>query len=203
MRPFPFSSLGSSLEDAAATSSLSGGQHKIRLVSYTPCSGLPVWDLIRLNQFLVDRKCANGSVATIPPCNPTTYLSMTESRTLNGYELVDFADIAAIPCPCGMARRAFADVTDFPGTIHVTEISENARMHYHKTLTETYYFLSCEPDAQMQLDNEQVPVRPGMSVMIRPGTRHRAIGKMRVLIVVFPKFDPRDEWFDVGDEAST
>jgi hypothetical protein len=31
--------------------------------------------------------------------------------------------------------------------------------------------------------------------VIRPGTP-RAIGKMKVLIVVFPKFDPADEWFD-------
>ncbi|MBC7853548.1 MAG: cupin, partial [Pirellulaceae bacterium] len=29
-----------------------------------------------------------------------------------------------------------------------------------------------------------------------PGTRHRAIGKMKVLIVVYPKFAETDEWFD-------
>jgi mannose-6-phosphate isomerase-like protein (cupin superfamily) len=48
----------------------------------------------------------------------------------------------------------------------------------------------------MQLDEDLVPVRPGMCVMIRPGVRHRAIGSMKVLIVVYPKFDPADEWFD-------
>jgi quercetin dioxygenase-like cupin family protein len=48
----------------------------------------------------------------------------------------------------------------------------------------------------MQLNDEVLDVRPGMSILIRPGTRHRAIGKMKVLIVVFPKFDPEDEWFD-------
>jgi hypothetical protein len=32
--------------------------------------------------------------------------------------------------------------------------------------------------------------------MIPPGVRHRALGRMRVLIVVLPKFDPEDEWFD-------
>jgi hypothetical protein len=35
-----------------------------------------------------------------------------------------------------------------------------------------------------------------MCVLIRPGVRHRAIGRMQVLIVVYPKFDPHDEWFD-------
>ena len=111
-------------------------------------------------------------------------------------EIVDFEDIAPTSCPCGLARRAFMDVEDYPGTLHVTEISQDARVHYHKKLTETYYFLECGDDAKMQLDDETVPVKPGMSILIRPGVRHRAIGQMKVLIVVFPKFDPADEWFD-------
>ena len=112
------------------------------------------------------------------------------------FELVDFASIAGVPCPCGTARRAFADVDDYPRTIHVTEISTDAHLHYHKTLTETYYFLECGPDAQMQLDDELIPVHPGMCILIRPGARHRAVGQMKVLIVCLPKFDPTDEWFD-------
>ena len=112
------------------------------------------------------------------------------------YELVDFAAIAGVACPCGTARRGLAEVEDFPGTIHVTQIELDARLHYHKRLTETYYFLECEPGAKMQLNDEIVNVRPGTCIMIRPGTRHRAIGRMKVLIVVYPKFDPEDEWFD-------
>ena len=80
--------------------------------------------------------------------------------------------------------------------MHVTQITQDARLHYHKRLTETYYFLECDEDSRMQLDEQIIPVRVGMSIMIRPGTRHRAIGRMRVLIVVYPKFDPADEWFD-------
>jgi|TARA_B110000263_G_scaffold110743_2_gene96816 mannose-6-phosphate isomerase-like protein (cupin superfamily) len=113
-----------------------------------------------------------------------------------GYELADFSQIQGVPCPCGTARRAFADVEDFPGTVHVTEICMSAKLHYHKQLTETYYFLECDADAQMQLDDEIIDVKPGMSIMIRPGTRHRALGQMKVLILVLPKFDPADEWFD-------
>ncbi len=92
--------------------------------------------------------------------------------------------------------RAFADAEDFPCTVHVTEISADAQLHYHQRLTETYYFLECDPDARMQLDDQIVPVRPGISILIRPGTRHRALGRMKVLIIVAPKFDPEDEWFD-------
>lgn len=121
---------------------------------------------------------------------------MSQQVRTRGYELVDFAEINGVACPCGTARRALADVDDFPGTLHVTEISADARLHYHKRLTETYYFLECGPDAKMQLDDELIDVHPGMCVMIRPGTRHRAVGRMKVLIVVLPKFDPDDEWFD-------
>ena len=78
----------------------------------------------------------------------------------------------------------------------MTEISRDARLHYHKRLTETYFILECKPDAQMQLDDDRISLRPGMCVLIRPGVRHRAIGEMKVLILVSPKFDPEDEWFD-------
>jgi mannose-6-phosphate isomerase-like protein (cupin superfamily) len=123
-------------------------------------------------------------------------MSKSKPSQVTGYELADFSQIQGVPCPCGTARRAFTDVEDFPGTVHVTEICLSAKLHYHKQLTETYYFLECDAGAQMQLDDEIIDVKPGMSIMIRPGTRHRALGKMRVLILVLPKFDPADEWFD-------
>jgi mannose-6-phosphate isomerase-like protein (cupin superfamily) len=114
----------------------------------------------------------------------------------DGYEIADFSQIDGVPCPCGTARRAFADVPDYPATIHRTLISTDARLHYHKRLTEAYYILSCEPGAQMQLDCDMIPLKPGICVLIRPGVRHRAIGQMEVLIVATPKFDPADEWCD-------
>jgi mannose-6-phosphate isomerase-like protein (cupin superfamily) len=112
------------------------------------------------------------------------------------YETIDFEQISAVDCPCGSARRGLANVSDFPGTIHVTEICADARKHYHKQLCETYFILECNDHAYLELDDEKVPAHPGLCVMIRPGTRHRAVGQMKVLIVVIPKFDPRDEWFD-------
>ncbi|NQV25948.1 MAG: cupin domain-containing protein, partial [Rhodopirellula sp.] len=110
------------------------------------------------------------------------------------WQVVDFAELPGTPCPCGIAKRAFAEVADYPATIHVTEIKSDAELHYHKRLTETYYILECGPDAQLQLDDERIPLKPGMCIMIRPGTRHRAIGQMRVVNIVLPKFDPEDEW---------
>ena len=121
---------------------------------------------------------------------------MSDSSSTHAWKLVDFAEIPGTPCPCGEARRAFADVAEFPGTVHRTTIHANAKRHYHKRLTETYYFLECGPEARMELDGETVPVRPGQCVMIPPGVRHRAVGEMTVLIWVLPKFDPADEWLD-------
>jgi mannose-6-phosphate isomerase-like protein (cupin superfamily) len=126
----------------------------------------------------------------------TTKNQQTMTASHRRYHLADFSEIEGVPCPCGTARRAFKDVEAFPGTLHVTEISEDARKHYHKTLTETYYFLECGPDAMMELDDEIIPVRPGISIVIPPGVKHRALGKMKVLIVAIPNFDPADEWFD-------
>jgi hypothetical protein len=32
--------------------------------------------------------------------------------------------------------------------------------------------------------------------MIKPGCRHRAIGKLKILNIPIPAFDPDDEFFD-------
>jgi len=112
------------------------------------------------------------------------------------YQIVDFAEVPGVNCPCGVAHRAFADVVDFPATVHRTEITTDAKVHYHKRLTEVYYILECGSDAAMELDGQRVPVRPGVCVLIAPGVRHRAVGRMTVIIFCQPKFDPEDEWLD-------
>lgn len=109
------------------------------------------------------------------------------------YELVDFATLPGVPCPCGVARRGFADVGDFPATVHITEINRAAETHHHQRLTEVYYILECSADAVMELNDERLSLKPGIAILIRPGTRHRAVGKLKVLIIAWPKFDPSDE----------
>jgi len=39
-------------------------------------------------------------------------------------------------------------------------------------------------------------VKPFTAIFIKPGCRHRAVGKMRIINVSIPAFDPQDEWFD-------
>jgi mannose-6-phosphate isomerase-like protein (cupin superfamily) len=115
------------------------------------------------------------------------------SDSAQNYRVIHFDQIPGVSCPCGTARRAFTDEAEFPGTIHRTEIAIDAKPHYHRRLTETYYILECDADARMQLGGDLVPVAPGTCILIPPGVVHRAVGKMTVLIVVIPKFDPSDE----------
>jgi mannose-6-phosphate isomerase-like protein (cupin superfamily) len=110
------------------------------------------------------------------------------------YEIARLADLPVVKCPCGEARRAFADSPEGVASLHVVEISRDARAHYHKRLTEIYYILDGE--GGIELDGERHPVRPGDAILIKPGCRHRAVGRMRVLNVPIPAFDPDDEWFD-------
>jgi mannose-6-phosphate isomerase-like protein (cupin superfamily) len=110
------------------------------------------------------------------------------------FQIARPAELPAVNCPCGQSRRAFSDEADGAVSLHITDISLDARAHYHKRLTEIYYVL--EGEGAMELDGERHAVRPGDAILIKPGCRHRAIGRLRVLIVPVPAFDPEDEWFD-------
>lgn len=116
------------------------------------------------------------------------------ATTTRKFEITRIADLPPVACPCGTTRRAFVDDPDRVASLHVVDISVDARTHYHKQLTEIYYIL--EGEGEMELDGERFPVRSGDSILIKPGCRHRAVGKLKVLNVPIPAFDPNDEWFD-------
>jgi mannose-6-phosphate isomerase-like protein (cupin superfamily) len=110
------------------------------------------------------------------------------------YQIASLSAIQPISCPCGQARRAFTDDPDQIASLHIVDISEHTRTHYHKRLTEVYYIL--EGAGEMELDGQRHPVQAGDAILIKPGCRHRAIGKLKVLNVPIPAFDTEDEWFD-------
>jgi mannose-6-phosphate isomerase-like protein (cupin superfamily) len=110
------------------------------------------------------------------------------------FQIARVAELPPTNCPCGQARRAFVDDADGVASLHVVDISIDARVHYHKRMTEIYYVL--EGEGQIELDGERHAVRPGDAILIKPLCRHRAIGRLRVLNVPVPAFDPEDEWFD-------
>jgi mannose-6-phosphate isomerase-like protein (cupin superfamily) len=115
------------------------------------------------------------------------------SSTRN-WTAVSLADIPAVACPCGMSRRAFTDDPDRTASIHLVDITVDAKTHYHKKLTEICLIL--EGHGYMELDGEQIPVGPMSAILIKPGCRHRAVGKLKIVNIPIPAFDPADEWFD-------
>lgn len=113
---------------------------------------------------------------------------------MTNYMIEQFDDINAVKCPCGFSRRAFVDPDNTVATMHIVDIEQDAKVHYHKKLTEIYLVL--EGQGQMDLDGEMIPVKPFTAIFIKPGCRHRAVGKMRIVNVSIPAFDPQDEWLD-------
>ena len=112
------------------------------------------------------------------------------------YRLAQLDALDGVDCPCGVARRAFGDGANDVASVHLTDISFDARTHYHKRMTEIYVILEAGDDAAMELDGERIPVKPLSTIMIEPGCRHRAVGQMRILNIPVPAFDEADEWFD-------
>lgn len=110
------------------------------------------------------------------------------------FQILRPSELPPMRCPCGETRRAFVDDRDGIVSLHMVDISTDARTHYHERLTEIYYIL--EGEGEMELDGERHAVRPGDAILIKPLCRHRAIGKLRVLNIPVPAFDPADEWFD-------
>ena len=110
------------------------------------------------------------------------------------FEIVQLDEIAGASCPCGTTRRAFAGSDSHLASVHLVEIKDDARAHYHMRMTEIYVVL--EGAGQMELDGQLFPVRPMSVIYIKPGCRHRAVGRMKILNVPIPSFDESDEWFD-------
>lgn len=142
----------------------------------------------------------NAAPATDRRAAATDHDNRTESVSvppaLSEAHVIDLNSVPATRCPCGWARRAFTDVPTAPVSVHRVEIEEDARAHYHRAHTETYYILECGPEAAVELDGRAVPVWPGVTILIPPGVRHRAVGRMTLLNIVSPPFDAADEWFD-------
>ncbi len=110
------------------------------------------------------------------------------------YLIEQMDEMSPIRCPCGITRRAFTQDPAQTASLHLLDVQEDAQVHYHKMITEIYFIL--EGAGHMELDGELVPIQPLSAILIKPGCRQRAIGRLRVAITAIPVFDPEDEWFD-------
>ena len=109
--------------------------------------------------------------------------------------VVRLADLPGVACPCGTARRAFAEAAAGRASLHLVQVKQDTERHYHRRLTEIYYVLS--GSGQIELDGELRPLTAGDAVLIPRGVVHRAVpgsAPMTLLNFVMPAFDPADEW---------
>jgi mannose-6-phosphate isomerase-like protein (cupin superfamily) len=113
------------------------------------------------------------------------------------YTVRQLNQIDPTECPCGFSRRAFMTGEPDTASVHLLDVSGAARTHYHKRLTEIYVILAGR--GRMELDGQVVPIQPLTAVLIQPGCRHRAIGTLKILNIVIPRFDPADEWFPADE----
>lgn len=117
-----------------------------------------------------------------------------DCEPVKNFSVAQLDELDRLPCSCGETRRAFTELADAPASIHLVTINDDSRLHYHKTMSEIYLILDGE--GHMEVDDEIVSLRPMTAVLIRPGCRHRAVGKLRLVNVPIPAFNPDDEWFD-------
>ncbi len=108
-----------------------------------------------------------------------TYLSKIENERL------DCSDYPSVGLICKIARVLGACEDELPPAPTTTAIKPRLTT-----------FLNGAVGAAVGLDGERTAVGPGVAVLIPPGVRHRAAGRMTILNVVVPPFVASDEWFD-------
>ncbi len=112
------------------------------------------------------------------------------------FQHVELDNLPPAACSCGTTRRAFLDHPDAPASVHLLEVAEDPVSHYHAKTTEIYLIL--EGEGFLELDGETIPVKPLSAVMIFPGCRHRAIGRLKIVNIPVPKHDAADFFCDAG-----
>ncbi len=127
-------------------------------------------------------------------CNSASSDSSATAQAKKNYMFAQLDQIDPKKCPCGESRRAFVTPDNPVATIHYVDIKIDSEVHYHKKLTEIYLIL--EGTGHMELDGDKIPVKPMSTILIKPGCRHRAVGKLKIVNIPVPAFDPKDEWFD-------
>ncbi|MCE9604802.1 MAG: cupin domain-containing protein [Planctomycetia bacterium] len=84
---------------------------------------------------------------------------------------------------CGLIRPLIEAADGAAGEVHHLEITD-AKLHYHKRTDEFYYVLSGQ--GRMALDDAEIELHEGVVVYVPRGTKHRAWGDLKVLVVCIP-----------------
>ena len=85
---------------------------------------------------------------------------------------------------CGQIRPLIEEKDGAAAEVHHLEITD-AKLHYHERTDEIYYVLS--GSGRMTLDETEIELRQGIVVYVPRGVKHRAWGKLEVLVTCIPR----------------
>jgi mannose-6-phosphate isomerase-like protein (cupin superfamily) len=96
----------------------------------------------------------------------------------------DARDVQPWAETCGQIRPLIEESDGAAGEVHQVEI-EDAKLHYHEHTDEFYYVLAGQ--GTMILDDEEIELHAGVVVYVPRGVKHKAKGKLTVLLVCVPR----------------
>ena len=96
----------------------------------------------------------------------------------------DPAEIAPWAETCGQIRLLIEESDGAAGEVCEVHITD-AKLHYHERTDEFYYVI--DGQGRMQLDGEEIELHQGVVVYVPRGVKHKAWGKLKVLIVCVPR----------------
>jgi len=101
------------------------------------------------------------------------------------------AEAPVIRTICGESARIVTWQDTDVASLHVVRILDSER-HVHRATTEVYYIL--EGAGKMELRGEVLDVAPGDTILIEPGTPHRAWGDLTTIVFGVPSWNPDDQF---------
>lgn len=96
----------------------------------------------------------------------------------------DPADIQPWGETCGEIRFLIDERDQAAGEVCQVEITD-AKLHFHQRTDEFYYVI--EGEGTMRVDDHEIELHKGVVVYVPRGVKHKAWGKLKVLIVCVPR----------------
>jgi mannose-6-phosphate isomerase-like protein (cupin superfamily) len=95
----------------------------------------------------------------------------------------ELAEVTPWKETCGLIRPLIEECHHAAGEVHHLEITD-AKLHYHERTDEFYYVLSGQ--GRMTLDQNEIDLHEGVVVYVPRGTKHRAWGNLKALVICIP-----------------
>src|SRR5215468_6877766 len=85
---------------------------------------------------------------------------------------------------CGQIRPLIEERDGAAAEVHHLEITD-AKLHYHERTDEIYYVI--DGSGRMVLDDAEIELSKGVTIYVPRGVKHRAWGKLEVLVICMPR----------------